>query len=61
MKQNDSCHMGEVDWMKDGKGINQRVFMYDPWTWTIVWGLAEGGVRVGLCGGEQREKKQGQL
>ena len=23
---------GWGDWMKDGEGMNQRTFMYDPWT-----------------------------
>ena len=43
--------------MKDGKGINQRIFMHDPWTWTTMWGLTERSEREGLGGGGKREKK----
>ena len=55
MKQTDSCQSGGRDWMKDGEGSSQRTFMHDPWTWTKVWGLTEGGVGVRLCGGGPRE------
>ena len=36
-------------WMKDGEGINQRIYMCDPWIWTIIWRLTEGGewVKIG--------------
>ena len=47
--------------MKDGEGINQTTFMHNPWTQTTIWGLAWGGERVGLDGGEEREKTLEQL
>ena len=47
--------------IKDGKGINQRTFMHNPWTLTTIWGLVCSGERVGLSGGREREKKQEQL
>lgn len=34
--------------MKDGEGISQSIFMHDPWTQTMIWGLLGGGVRWGL-------------
>ena len=37
--------------MKDGKEINQRTFMHNPWAQTTIWGLARGG-------GGEREKEQ---
>ena len=37
--------------MKDGEGINQRTFIHDSWTQTIIWGLNETGEGVGLHGG----------
>ena len=43
MEQTDSCQRGgRGDWMKDGEQISQRTFMQDPWTRTMIWGLAEG-------------------
>ena len=43
--------------MKD-EGINQRTYMYNPWSRTTIWALAWGGERIGLGKGEEREKKQ---
>ena len=45
--------------MKDGERIKQRTFMHNAWT--IIWGLAWGGEKVGLGGGGEREKKWEQL
>ena len=25
------------NWMKEGDGISQRIYMHNPWTQTIVW------------------------
>ena len=36
---------------------HKRTFMHDSWTQTAIWGWTEGGERVGLGGGGQREKK----
>ena len=36
--------------MKKGAGISQRTYVKDPWTWTVVWGLAME-VGGGLYGG----------
>ena len=47
--------------MKDIEGINQRIFMYNSWTWTTIWKLVLGGKRVGLVGGGDREKKWEQV
>ena len=47
--------------MKGGEGIDQRTFMHKPCTRTTIWGLAWRGERVGLGGGEEREKKWEQL
>ena len=43
--------------MKDGEGINQRIFMQDPWTQKTIWGLMEGGEREELGGGGKRGVK----
>ena len=29
--------------MKEGEVISQRTYMHDPWSWTIMKGLPEGG------------------
>ena len=38
-----------------GEGISQRthiyIYMHDPWTWTMVWGMPEG---VGWGGGVEK-------
>ena len=41
--------------MKDGEGINQKTYIHNPWTQTTTRGLAEGGEKVELGGGEKRE------
>ena len=43
--------------MRDGEGINQRTCMHNPWTRTITGALAWAGERLGLGGGEEKEKK----
>ena len=43
--------------MKGGEGINEVTFMFNPWTQTMIWGLAWGGERMGLCGSGEMEKK----
>ena len=40
---------GGGDWLREGKGITQRTYILDPWTWTMVWGL---NVRMGAGRGE---------
>ena len=57
MEHTGSCRRG-WDWMKEGKGTNQRTFMYDPWTWTTVWRLTVGREGVGLGGGGKREQSE---
>ena len=32
--------------MKDNGRINQRAFMCNPWTWTVIWGLTLGEGRA---------------
>lgn len=44
--------------MKDGEGFKQTIFMHNPWTWTMIWELACGGMKVGLGGGGEREKSE---
>ena len=36
------------------KWSSQRTYMYDPWTWTMVWELPEGVAEGVLSGGRQR-------
>ena len=55
MEQTDSCKRGADRWLKEGEGVSQRMYMNDPRTGTMVWGLPEG-VRDGLGGGRQRGK-----
>ena len=45
--------------MKEGEGIGQKTYIYDPWTWLMGWGLLEGV--CALEGGGQRGKKERQL
>ena len=55
MEQTDSCQRkgGHREWWKEGEGINQRMCVNHPWTWTTVWELTVGaGVEMG--GGGQR-------
>ena len=46
MEETDSFKRKENgrDGLKEGKGLSQRTYMHDLWTWTVVWGLPE---RVG--------------
>ena len=41
--------------LKEGEGISQRIYIKDPWTWTIVWGWTVE-VRGGLSRLGQRGK-----
>ena len=43
---------GGRDGLKDGEGINQRTYMNDPWTWTLVWGLTVAVGRWGKLSGK---------
>ena len=54
----DSCHRGGGwgEGMKKGKGISQRIYIYDPWTQTTVWGWPQ---QVGRAsGGGQRGRNR---
>ena len=39
---------GGTDWLKEGEGISQRIYMHDMWAWTMVWGWHE---EVGVLNG----------
>ena len=57
--------MEERDWMKEGEGISQSIYMYNPWTQTTVWWWTEerGGWEQGSKGEGNRDikKKREQL
>ena len=51
----------EYSWgckVQHGKYSSQTAYMYDPWTWSMVWRLPEG---VGDLGEVKRGEKLGQL
>ena len=45
---------GGGDWLREGAGISHRTHMYDPRTWTMVWGLTVG-VGADWVGGQRRK------